>query len=200
MSDDRKASTFWKGEDRPTRSSSKFVAVEEQDENGNWRVRIKSQQLKFDDEAKGRFLAEYAKHGRIGDSCKAAGVSHTTYLKHLESDTDFGEACLMAEKDYQSRLIAHHQDLVFEGTTKKTFDRQGNIVSEETIYPIPLIQMELRKHDEAYRDKREVDMKVSGGVLVAPSDVGTIEDWESKFAGGPVIEGTAEEIPAEDEG
>lgn len=185
--------------DRPTRSSSKFVAVEEQDENGNWRVRIKSQQLKFDDEAKGRFLAEYAKHGRIGDSCKAAGVSHTTYLKHLESDTDFGEACLMAEKDYQSRLIAHHQDLVFEGTEKVSYDRNGNIVSTEKVYPIPLIQMELRKHDEAYRDKREVDMKVSGGVLVAPSDVGSIEDWESKFA-GETIEGEAVEVSQEGEG
>lgn len=184
----------------PTRSSSKFVAVQEQDENGNWRVRIKSQSLKFDDDAKGRFLKEYSKHGRIGDSCKAGGISHTTYLKHLRDDEEFGQACMMAEKDYQSRLIAHHQNLVFEGTTKKSYDRTGLLVSEEQVFPIPLIQMELRKHDEGYREKREVDMKVSGGVLVAPSDLASIEDWESKFSGGEVIEGTAEEISAEDEG
>lgn len=172
-----------------TRSSSKFVAYEEQDENGNWRVRIKSQQLKFDDDAKQRFLEEYSKFGRIGDSCRAAGVSHTTYLKHLQEDQDFGEACLMAEKDYQSKLIAHHQDLVFNGQTKVTYDRQGNIVSEEKVYPIPLIQMELRKHDEGYRDNKTMDVKVSGGVLIAPADVASIDEWESRFAQEEVIEG-----------
>lgn len=187
-------------ERRPTQSSSKFVAVEEQDENGNWRVRIKSQQLKFDDEAKGRFLEEYAKHGRIGDSCLAAGVSHTTYLKHLQSDEDFGAACVDAENTYQSRLIAHHQNLVFEGTTKKSYDRNGQLVSEEQVFPIPLIQMELRKHDEGYRDNKQVDVKVSGGVLVAPADVASIDDWEARFSDENTIEGSAEEISAEDEG
>jgi hypothetical protein len=112
----------------------------------------------------------------------------------MEIDPDFAEACLMAEHNYRDRLIEHHQNLVFEGTTKVTYDRQGNVVSEEKVYPIRLIELELKKHDEGYRDKREVDVKVSGGVLVAPSDVASIDDWEARFSGGQLIEGEAQEV------
>jgi hypothetical protein len=121
----------------------------------------------------------------------------------MENDPDFAEACLAAEHDYRDRLIEHHQNLVFEGQTKITYDRQGNVVSEEKIYPIRLIELELKKHDEGYRDKREVDMKVSGGVLIAPADVKSIDDWESRFGGGQVIDGEVvgeaqEETPSDD--
>lgn len=175
-------------------SNTKFEAVRYQDEKGDWRVKVVAQREKFDDAAKELFLAEYAKNARMGDSARAAGVTPPTVRRHLESDTDFAEACLAAEHEYRDRLIAHHQNLVFEGTTKTSYDRTGNIVSEEKIYPIRLIELELKKHDEGYRDKREVDMKVSGGVLVAPAEMSSIADWEAKFANGPVIEATAEGV------
>jgi len=69
----------------------------------------------------------------------------------------------------------------------------GNIVSTEKIYPIRLIELELKAHDERYRDKKELDVKVSGGVLVAPADVSSIDDWEARFGEGKVIEGEAQE-------
>lgn len=175
-------------------SNTKFAAVRYQDEDGNWRVKIVAQREKFDDESKQIFLREYAKHARMSTSAQAAGVTPHTVRKHLDKDPDFAEACLAAEHTYRDRLIEHHQDLVFEGTTKVTYDRQGNIVSEEKIYPVRLIELELKKHDEGYRDKREVDMKVSGGVLVAPADVGSIEDWEAKFSEDKTIEGEAQEV------
>lgn len=154
----------------------------------------------MDDEAKERFVAEYRQHGRMGDSARAAGVTNKTVREHMAKDEDFAEACLEAEEEYRSRLVAHQQDLVFNGTVKKTFDRQGNVVSEEQIYPIPLIQMELRKHDEGYRDKKEVGITHKGGVLVAPAEMASIEDWESKYADGETIEGSAEEVPPDADG
>lgn len=170
-------------------TSSAIVVDRYKDLEGNWRTRIRSVRGKFDDAAKERFLAEYRIHGRMGDSARAAGVSPKTVNTHMAKDEEFAEACLEAEEEYRSKLVAHQQDLVFNGTVKKTYDRNGNVVSEEQIYPIPLIQMELRKHDEGYRDKREVDMNVRGGVLVAPAEVGSIEDWESKYADDKTIEG-----------
>lgn len=177
-----------------------FSAIKFVDEAGAWRVKIASQRKKLDDHAKGIFLAEYLKHGRMGHAALAAGVATKTVRHHITLDPEFAEACLEAETSYRDRLIEHHQNLVFEGTTKISYDRMGNVVGEEKIYPIRLIELELKKHDEGYRDKREIDVKVSGGVLIAPPDVISIDDWESRFSEGhgEIIEGEAEEVESGD--
>jgi hypothetical protein len=137
--------------------------------------------IKFDEEAKGRFLREYLKWGRMGDAAAVAGVTINTVKSHMREDEEFGEAVMMAEQHYTDKLISHHQDLVFNGTQKDNYDRNGNLVSSETIYPIRLIELELKKHDPGYRDKAELEVKHGGGVLVAPAEMTSIEDWETKF-------------------
>lgn len=169
-------------------SSGKYTIEEYQDERGDWRHKIVYSRGKMDDLAKHRFLEEYRKFGRKGDACKAAGVTAQTVDGHVKNDPDFAEAVMAAQEEYHDKLIAHHQDLVFNGTQKETYDRNGNLVSTETIYPIRLIELELKKHDAGYRDKREVDVNVTGGVLVAPAEVESIEDWEARF-GQKTIEG-----------
>ena len=152
------------------------------EESGEWKTIVKMSRHKFDDRAKGVFLEEYRKWGRMGESAAAAGVSPQTVRKALKEDEDFAEAMVMAEHDYRDKLIGHQQNLVFNGQLKKTYDRNGNLVSEERVYPIRLIELELKKHDSGYRDKQEVDINHSGGVLVAPAEMPSIEDWETKFA------------------
>lgn len=180
---------------RYSRHSGTFVPVQYQDDDGSWRVKIAARRVGFDDRKKQVFLDEYRKHGLIGAACKVAGVSHKAIRDHREKDPDFDEACEDAYREYHDRLISHQQNLVFNGTTKKTYDRNGNIVGEEQIYPIRLIELELKAHDERYRDKQEVDVNVSGGVLIAPAEVKSIDDWESRFS-GQTIEGSAEEVPS----
>lgn len=162
--------------------ASKFVPVRVQNPDGTWRIAIRSSRTLFDDDAKQRFLETYSVAGRMGDACRAAGITPKTARWHMESDQEFGEACLAAEETYRSRLHTHVENLVFNGTIKETFDRNGQVVSRETVYPVRLIELELKAHDERYRDKREVDMKVSGGVLVAPREAESIDDWERRFA------------------
>jgi hypothetical protein len=125
----------------------------------------------------------------MGESAKQAGVTTVTVRRHLEIDQEFAEGMLEASETYHDRLIKHHQNLVFNGTEKTTFDRNGNVVSQETVYPIRLIELELKKHDDGYRDKREVDINVTGGVLVAPKEMESIDDWQSKFGAEKIIEG-----------
>ena len=161
---------------------SKPIKVDIKDEvTGEWRTVIRMSRNKFDDKAKEIFLLEYAKWGRMGESAAAAGVSTQTVRHHMEEDEDFAEAFYLQEQEYQDKLIGHHQNLLFNGTTKKSYDRNGNLVSEETIYPIRLIELELKKHDEGYRDKREIKHNVSGGVLLAPAEMESIDDWETRF-------------------
>lgn len=161
---------------------SKPVIVHTQDDDGQWRSTIKMSRIKFDDAAKGIFLDEYKKWGRMGDAAAAAGVTTPTVRKHIAEDEDFAEALMAAEEEYKDKLIAHHQDLVFNGTVKENYDRNGNLVSKETIYPIRLIELELKKHDSGYREKQEIAVNHSGGVLVAPADVGSIDEWEKRFS------------------
>lgn len=162
---------------------SRAVRVEEFDEeSGQWRTKIKMSRTKFNEKEKGIFLDEYRKWGRMGESAAAAGVSTQTVRKALEEDDDFAEAMLICENEYKDKLIGHHQDLVFNGQLKKTYDRNGNLVSEERIYPIRLIELELKKHDQGYREKQEVAVNHTGGVLLAPSEAGSVDDWEKRFS------------------
>jgi hypothetical protein len=162
---------------------SRAIRITEQDpETGEWRTYIRMSRVKFDDEAKARFLDEYRKWGRMGESAAAAGVSKQTVRKALEDDEDFAEAVMACEEEYKDKLIAHHQDLVFNGQEKISYDRNGQIVSKEQIFPIRLIELELKKHDRGYREKIEQEITHKGGVLVAPAEMKTIDDWESRFA------------------
>jgi len=172
---------------KPPRSllarGSRAIRITKQDpETGEWRTTIRMSRVKFDDEAKARFLDEYRKWGRMGESAAAAGVSKQTVRKALEDDEDFAEAVMACEEEYKDKLIAHHQNLVFNGQEKILYDRNGNIVSREQIFPIRLIELELKKHDKGYREKIEQEITHKGGVLVAPAEMKSIDDWESRFS------------------
>jgi hypothetical protein len=172
---------------------TKLSVVEVEDpETGEITYKLVSSIHKFDQEAKNIVISELANHGRIGTAARAAGVTIKTVKVHVKKDVEFAEMIMEATEVYKDKLINHHQKLVFDGTKKEHYDRNGKLVSTETVYPIPLIQMELRKHDEGYRDKREVSLDVRGGVLVAPSETKSIDDWEAKFGpqGGELVEGT----------
>lgn len=175
-------------------AETKQVAMQYQDEIGEWRTRIVALRSGLTEERKTIFLAELEKHGRVTDACRVAGTWPPQIRKCRDLDPEFDEACVVAVQTYTDRLIGHHQDLVFNGTKRITYDRTGKISGEETIYPIRLIELELKKHDEGYRDKRDVNMNVSGGVLVAPADVASIDDWEEKFRKGKTIDGEAQEV------
>lgn len=161
---------------------SKVVKREIQDpETGKWRTVIRMSRDKFDEEAKGVFLQEYAKWGRMGEAAAAAGVTPGTVRRHMEEDEDFAEAFYVQEEEYREKLIGHHQNLVFNGVEKNRYDKDGNLIETSYDYPIRLIELELKKHDKGYRDKQEVAINHSGGVLVAPAETQDIDDWEKRF-------------------
>ena len=167
---------------------SKPVKKEIFDEDtGEWRTVIRMSRTKFDDDAKARFLAVYGRWGRMGEAASAAGVTTPTVRKALEEDEDFAEAMMTQEEEYKTKLIGHHQDLLFNGVEKNRYDKDGNLIETSRDYPIRLIELELKKHDEGYRDKREVKMDLTGGVLVAPAEMSSVEDWEDRFSGAKDI-------------
>lgn len=178
--------------------SSKPVVIEYRDEiTGEIVKKVRMSRTKFDADAKQTFLNEYMKWGRMTESAHAAGVSTQTVRAALERDPEFAEAMLEAEGVYTDKLLRHQQNLVFEGIERRKYDAKGNLVEETREYPIRLVELELKAHDERYRDKREVKMEHRGGVLLAPAAVESIDDWESKFANAKDV--TPEESQEQDE-
>ncbi len=155
------------------------------DDDGNWRLRMTSGS-KFDEVRRGIFLREMAEHGRKSTAAMAAGVSVTTANWAIKNEPDFSEAIAHCQLIYKDRVVAHHQDLLFNGVEKVRYDNKGAVVETTREYPIRLIELELKLVDDGYRDKRTIDMNVSGGVLIAPAGM-TIEEWEKKH--GQTVEG-----------
>lgn len=159
--------------------SRDLKTVEYQDENGDWRTEIVRSTTTFDERGKSIFLREFAKHARMFDAARLAMVSTGAVKNAINNDPQFAQAFYEAEASYRDRVVKHAQDLIFDGTTKRSYFK-GELVSEETLYPIKLIQMELQKVDERYRDKREIAVNINSGVMVAPPEI-SIEEWEKKF-------------------
>ena len=155
------------------------------DDNGSWRLRVVTG-TKFDEVRRGIFLRELAEHGRKSTAAMAAGVSVPTANWAIKNEPDFNEAVAHCQLIYKDRVVAHHQDLLFNGIEKCRYDNKGNIIETTREYPIRLIELELKKVNDGYRDKREINMNVSGGVLVAPAGL-TIEEWEKEH--GETVEG-----------
>lgn len=134
-------------------------------------------------EMKLTYIREISEHGRHATAAHKSGMRAAQARRLLERDPDFKMAADEALEVYRDKVVGHHQKLVFEGTTKKVYDRNGALISEEIDYPTNLLMAELKRVDSSYRDKQTVDVKVSGGVMIAPAQLQTIEDWEKKFSG-----------------
>lgn len=143
--------------------------------------KLVSDTIKFREREEKIVVEELSKHGRIGTAARRAGVTIGTVKRHVERNQGFAEAVAEAIEVYKDRLLEHHQRLVFEGIPKETYDRNGALISRTTEYPIRLIEMELKKHDPAYREKQEFTHEHKGGVMIAPTEVENVDDWERRF-------------------
>lgn len=141
-------------------------------DQSNWTRQVSTSRLKFDDEMKVLYLAAIAEHGRKSDAAKIVGISQGCARQHLEIDPDFSKGMEDALACYRDRLVAHHQNLIFNGEVTKRYDGKTGKKTEESVkYPIPLILAELKKVDPEYRDKQTIDLNhQNGGVLVVPPE------------------------------
>lgn len=143
----------------------------------NWRTKLQQSRIKFDDVQKEVFLTQYALHGLKMRAAAEATVNLSTVNGHIENDPDFAEAVLQAVATYRDKCVDHATDLLFDGEIHKSYDKDGNLLNEKHVYPIRLIELELKRVEPAYRDKQTIDVNTRGtGVLVAPAEV-TPEDW-----------------------
>lgn len=140
------------------------------------------------------FLQKFAETGIKSQAADYADL-HVKMIDTLQvEDEAFAEAFEIAKAKYKEKVLAHHQNLLFNGTVKRNYDRNGDLISEETVYPIKLIEMELKKVDPEYRDRQEITHKNGGGVMIAPAEMSSVEDWETRFKNAKTIDGEATEV------
>jgi len=141
-------------------------------------------------QVKENFLEAYAKTGNILLSCKAAGISRTTYYNWQEKDEEFSFKAHQAERDFADLVLAEFVQRAVHGYEKPVIsmgrvvyedvpelDEHGFQVIDEQGKPIvhhrplmervvsdSLLAMAVKKHFPEYREKQQVS--VDGSIKI----------------------------------
>lgn len=139
--------------------------------------------IKFDDAAKQRFLDHYAKHGRVGQAATAAGVVLMTVLKHRKSDPTFQLAYEEAQQQYADHIQEQVYKQAVEGVVVEPImggkDRDI-VVGERRQYSPNLLALEAKRVNPEYRERQQLDVAVSGGVLLIPQGM-SADEWTKEY-------------------
>lgn len=131
--------------------------------------------LKFDAERRAAYLLAYERIGEVAPAAAAVGVHRSTIYGTMAKDPDFKEACDVALARLLDKAHATLRKIAIDGVVTKTYDKEGNLVREETKYDTRALLRFLARHDPAWRDKVEVDQTVTGSMehthSVQPKDL-----------------------------
>ena len=136
---------------------------------------------KFDDDAKRRFLAHYRENGRLTDAAIASGVIYKTARRHIVNDPAFAEEVEDAKMAYRDRISAEVFRRGVEGWDEPVYQR-GERVGYVRRYSDRMLEIHAKRFEPEYRDKQQVDMNHSGGVLVVGSISQDSTTWAKQWA------------------
>lgn len=192
MADKTSANTKPPRKKRKTHPSSTGKVVGVIADQTNWRIKMQTSRLKFDDPQKQVYLAELRLTGRKGRAAQAAGVCGNTVDKHRDSDPDFAEAAAEAVETYNDHIAQHVHDAGTIGDLKPVFYKGKRmtepILDENGVHlkdpkgelrwrfvevwekNYRMLEIEAKRGDPTYRDKTSIDLNTTGGgVILAPA-------------------------------
>lgn len=128
------------------------------------------------------FLDAYMDCGHKAKAALVAGLSYSSILKAEKADPEFAEEVKQAHELFAAKLSDAAYKAAVEGWKRPIFDAKGNQVGTEWKFSERILELLLKRHDPNFRDKVEVDQKVSGGVIVVQAPAMTMADWERQVA------------------
>lgn len=135
---------------------------------------------KLDSKRKLIFLEEYSKTGRIYHSAAVAGVCGGTVTRHRKTDEDFDDACNEALRCYHDDIEGEIHRRAIDGWDEPVFDyKGGGCIGHVRKFSDRLLVLQAQRHIKAYQMKGELDVNVSGGVLVVGGKKEE-KDWEAE--------------------
>lgn len=145
-----------------------------------------------------KFLAAYIDCGHKAKSALIAGLSYESIRRHEKNDPDFAEEVDQAHELFTARLSDAAYKAAVQGWKRPLFDSKGNHVGDEWKFSERILELLLKRHDPNFRDKVEVDQKISGGVVVIQAPLLTKDDWKKQVAAArgqsELIDGEARSI------
>lgn len=96
------------------------------DQSG-WRVKLKANQIKFDDDQKEVYLKELAEHGLRGRAAKVAGVTPQTVGNHIENDPEFAEGVEIAIETYRDHVADEVRRRGQDGWLEPVYNKDGRV-------------------------------------------------------------------------
>ena len=151
--------------------------------------------VKFDADAKERFLEHYRETGALYKSAEYAGVTSTTVYDHRGTDDAFAQAMDEAKGMYRDAVSTEVRRRAIEGWEEAVYQR-GEKVGTIRKYSDRMLELEAKRHEPEYRDKQQVDVNHTGGVLVVGSTSQSDAEWAKQWASLHVDASPAgEELP-----
>jgi predicted HTH domain antitoxin len=135
--------------------------------------------VRFTDELKSRFVELLASYGVKHKCAKAVGVCAYTVTLHEKKDQEFAEAVELAMEVFRDSIEETIIDRAIHGW-REPMVSAGHIVGYVTKFDNRLLELLAKRHIHAYRDKQQLDVNVSGGVLVAPAPAQSVEEWRAQ--------------------
>ena len=143
----------------------------------------------FDDSAKGLSLDIFAKTGRITDAASAAGVSISTIRSHLQKNPEFAQAWEIAQEQYSDHVTSLIEERAFTGIEEPIIGgrHRDEVVGHKRTYSDSLAVLHAKRYVPAYRERQQLDVSVSGGVLAVssamPNTANGRREWNSLYGG-----------------
>jgi len=131
---------------------------------------------KWTPEVAAKFLGSLATLGLPMRACAVAGISYTTYKRHMASDDDFATAVEDANRVFNETLEEEVHRRGFKGWKEPVFGKDGKLGSKMK-YSDALALAHIKKRDPSYRD-RPIDLNINkGGVLVIGATPANEDEW-----------------------
>lgn len=144
-------------------------------------MRFRQSRTRFTDAKKQMFIDALATHGRNHAAAEAAGVTYETVRSHMKADTEFKNAVEEARAKFGEILEAEVHRRGVDGVNEPVYNyKDGSVLGTVKKFSDKMLELSLKKNIAEYRDKSQVDMNMSGGVLVVPTKSESDEDWSKR--------------------
>lgn len=131
-----------------------------------------------------RFLDNLRTTGLWYESAEACGLSYSTILRLRKQDEEFKEMCEEMMQSYRESLERACHNRAVDGWDEPVFSqRLGTQIGTIRKFDSRLLELMLKRHIPEYREKYEGEIKITGGVLVAPISPASAADFEAQFGG-----------------
>jgi hypothetical protein len=140
--------------------------------------------LPFGELSKKKFLQVYAETGRLTYAAECALACGQTVRDHLVKDPEFAAAFEDAKNQFGDKLQAEINRRALEGLQEPVYNfRTNEIIDTVTKYSDRLLELASKRYVPEYRDKTQVDVNITPGVLVVTSEGGAMdpEEWIRRF-------------------